>query len=210
MRRLSIRTAVVLGTLIATPLVAQQTPPTPPPPVVSQQATPPPTPPPQTPPPPGRQPTVIVEPGQPPRAPGLPAVSANVKLDLMIVDTYTGAPTKKTVSMLILNGSNGMIRTSNILSGERVGLNVDAAVMIHQGGLITVRLTFEYTPAQALSRQSEAAEKQGLSQPTSRPAEIHESLTVLLQDGKPLLVSQSADPATDRKVTVEVTAAILK
>jgi hypothetical protein len=200
MRRLSIRTAVVLGTLIATPLVAQQTQPTPQPPVVSQQTTP----------QPSRPAAVSVEPSLPPRAPGLPAVSANVKLDLMIVDTYTGAPTKKTVSMLILNGSNGMVRTSNILAGSKVGLNVDAAVMIHQGGLITVRLTFEYTPAQTLNAQSEAAEKQGLAQPTSRPAEIHESLTVLLQDGKPLLVSQSADPATDRKVTVEVTAAILK
>jgi hypothetical protein len=188
MRRLSLPIAVALATLMARPMFAQQTPP------------------------PGRQTTVNVEPVQPPRAPGLPVVSANVKLDLTIVDTYTGAPTKKMVSMLILNGSNGMIRTSNILAGSRVGLNVDAAAMIHQGGLITVRLTFEYTPAQTFSGQSEAAEKerQGLSQPTSRPAEIHESLTVLLQDGKPLLVSQSADPATDRKVTVEVVASILK
>jgi hypothetical protein len=198
MRRF-ISVAAVLAMLIAVPGFAQQTQPTPHAPVASQQTTPPPG---------GRPTTVGVE---PPRAPGLPVVSANVKLDLIIVDTYTGAPTKKMVSMLILNGSNGMIRTSNILAGSRVGLNVDAAAMIHQGGLITVRLTFEYTPAQTFS-QSEAAEKerQGVAQPTSRPAEIHESLTVLLQDGKPLLVSQSADPATDRKVTVEVVATILK
>jgi hypothetical protein len=35
-------------------------------------------------------------------------------------------------------------------------------------------------------------------------------LTVALRDGQKLVVSQSADPATDRKVTVEVTATILK
>ena len=157
----------------------------------------------------------------PPRAPGLPTPTANVKLDLIITDTYTGTPVKKTVSMLIMNGSSGMIRTANRLAtGSNVGLNVDAAVMIHQGGLITVRVTFEYTPAQAPSiinpqnrEQIDAIRAQqaerGLS-PTSQPAELHESLSVVLQDGKPLLVSQSADPTTDRKVTVEVMATILK
>jgi hypothetical protein len=158
-----------------------------------------------------------VEPGRPqrqPTAPGLPTITANVKLDLTITDTYTGTPVKKTVSMLILNGSNGMIRTSNRLAtGYVVGLNVDAAAMIHQGGLITVRVTFEYTPAQtgasAGSEQKAAPAEQGLS-PRSQPAELHESLSVVLQDGKPLLVSQSADPTTDRRVTVELMATILK
>ena len=146
---------------------------------------------------------------------------ANVKLDLTITDTYTGTPVKKTVSMLILNGSNGMIRTSNRLAtGPTVGLNIDAAARIHQGGLITVRVTFEYTPAQASGppsagthEQIEAAKSQlaekGLSF-ASQPAELHESISVILQDGKPLLVSQSADPTTDRKVTVELMATVLK
>jgi hypothetical protein len=199
MRRVIV-SAVMLGTFVAaSPAIARQTTPAPATVVTSQQPTPPPS-----------QPTtrdVTVQ--APARAPALPVMSANVKLDLNIVDTYTGTPTRKMVSMLILNGSNGMIRTSNILAGTRVGLNVDAAATIHQGGLITVRITFEYTPAQSLDGQSEL-EKRGLAQPNSRPAEIHESLTVLLQDGKPLVVSQSADPATDRKVTVEVVATILK
>jgi hypothetical protein len=33
---------------------------------------------------------------------------------------------------------------------------------------------------------------------------------VVLQDGKPLMVSQSADPTTERRVTAELTATILK
>jgi hypothetical protein len=33
---------------------------------------------------------------------------------------------------------------------------------------------------------------------------------VILQNGKPLVVSQAADPTTDRKMTVEVKATILK
>jgi hypothetical protein len=33
---------------------------------------------------------------------------------------------------------------------------------------------------------------------------------VILQNGKPLIISQSADPVSDRKVVVEVKATILK
>jgi hypothetical protein len=211
MRRLSAFAVLVGSVMVVVPATAGQTP-TPSPSVqtTSQQT-----------PPPSR----VTQPAQPesspPRAPGLPTPTANVKLDLTITDTYTGTPVKKTVSMLIMNGSSGMIRTANRLAtGSNVGLNVDAAATIYQGGLITVRVTFEYTPAQAPSivnpqnrEQIDALRTQqaerGLS-PTSQPAELHESLSVVLQDGKPLLVSQSADPTTDRKVTAEVMATILK
>jgi hypothetical protein len=174
----------------------------------------------QTPPPTTRLPGVVPEMTLPPRAPALPTLTANVKLDLTITDTYTGTPVKKTVSMLVLNGSSGMIRTTNRLAnGSNVGLNIDAAATIHQGGLVTVRVTFEYTPAQLAAFRPESREEEialrtqqaerGLS-PTSQPAQLHETLSVVLQDGKPLLVSQSADPTTDRKVTVELMATILK
>ena len=35
-------------------------------------------------------------------------------------------------------------------------------------------------------------------------------MTVVLQSGKPMIVSQAADPVTDRKIVVEVVATILK
>jgi hypothetical protein len=111
-------------------------------------------------------------------------------------------PVKKTVSMLIMAGQGGMIRTSNRLaSGAEVKLNVDAMARIHPNasGFFIVQLTFEYTPAQAVSEQS-----------AGHPAMLHESLNVVLQNGKPLVVSQSADPSTERRVTVELTATVLK
>ena len=215
MRRLSAAIFLV-GTLVtASPRPAAQSAATDQPYPDQGQQTPPPARPSQTPPP-------TPEAAMPPRAPYLPGANpTNVKLDLTITDTYTGAPIKKTVSMLILNGSSGMIRTSNRLAtGPEVGLNVDAAVSIHQGGLITVRLTFEYTPAQGTAppasgtteqmnaARSQLAEK-GLSF-GSQPAQLHESISVILQDGKALLVSQSADPTSDRKVTVELMASVLK
>ena len=127
---------------------------------------------------------------------------ANVKLDLTITDTYTGTPSKKTVSMLVLHNSSGMIRTSNRLpNGVPVGLNVDANVEVIDDDLVQVRVTFEYTPAQLPESEAER---------TPNPAELHESLTVMLKNGEPLVVSQSADPATDRTVTVELTATVLR
>jgi hypothetical protein len=131
-----------------------------------------------------------------------PRGPTNVKLDLAITDTYGGTPSRKTVSMLILPSQNGRIRTSNVLPGTgiEVKLNVDAQVSMSAPGYMTVMVTFEYTPAQV---QADAAASQ-------RPAQLNESIHVALQDGKPLIVSQSADPVTDRRVTVELTATIQK
>ena len=47
------------------------------------------------------------------------------------------------------------------------------------------------------------------SEKTTTPS-INESLTIYLEDGKSMVISQSADPATDRKVKVEAKATILK
>lgn len=44
----------------------------------------------------------------------------------------------------------------------------------------------------------------------ARPTELNQSMTIILQEGKPMLVSQAADPIMDRKIVVEVVAAILK
>ena len=39
---------------------------------------------------------------------------------------------------------------------------------------------------------------------------LHESVPVILENGKPMIAAQSADPIGDRQVTVEVKATILK
>ena len=70
----------------------------------------------------------------------------NIKLDLTITDTFTGAPVKKTVTMLVLQNNGGMIRT-NSADGWAI-LNVDAIAAAYTSGMVSIRLTFEYTPAQ--------------------------------------------------------------
>ena len=153
-------------------------------------------------------------------------MAVNIRLDLVLTDNYSGSPAKKTVSMVIMNRQSGMIRTQNSVGGFRVRLDVDAQVELHASGAgggastatggastgaasagpMTLRLTLQYTPA-----PSDAALAKGLDSTRGAvPSGLDESFAVILQDGKPLLVSQSADPVTDRRVTVEVTATVLK
>jgi hypothetical protein len=133
-----------------------------------------------------------------PNLPTLPATT-NIQLELTITDTLNDTPTTKTVSMVILSGSSGMIRTAGATNDHF--LNVDAVAVAYQSGLIGVRLSFEFSPPP--SRNVEARQ-------TVRAPGLNESLTVVVADGKPLVVSQSADAASDRKVTATIKATVLK
>ena len=109
----------------------------------------------------------------------------------------------KTVTMTMLDTGFGRIRTTGDVRtpmGFRpVILNVDAQPKVHKDGRIRVDMTIEYRPTAA------EAESEKSTTPT-----VNETINVLLEDGKPLVISQSADPATDRKVKVEAKATILK
>jgi hypothetical protein len=133
-----------------------------------------------------------------------PEPSANIRIDLAISDQRgTTAPVTKIVTMTMMDSGAGRIRTGGDvrtpLGFRPVTLNVDAQPRIHKDGKIRVDLTIEYRPTAAESDTEQS------TTPT-----INESISVLLEDGKSLLISQSADPATDRKVKVEVKASILR
>ncbi len=152
----------------------------------------------------------IAPPAVAPRPPSAPNIgdatnrpmpqATNIRFELTVTDTLSGAPVKKNVSWLVLNGHSGMIRTTNTSTGFNAFINVDAVATAYQNGQVSTRITFEYSPA---------APKDGTNA-GSRPPSLNESITVVLQDGKPMMLSQSADPVTDRKVTAELTATILK
>ena len=134
--------------------------------------------------------------------------NTNVRLELTITDQRTeGPPVTKTVTATVVaDRSPVRIRTSGAVRtpmGMRdVVLNVDAIpslVNVISVTKVRVSLTIEYRPV-ALESDTEK---------TTTPS-INESLTAVLEDGKPLLISQSADPATDRKVKIEVKATILR
>jgi hypothetical protein len=79
---------------------------------------------------------------------------------------------------------------------------VDARPTIRPDGRIYLQLGLEYRP--------ELTTQQAQQTGNSRVAMYNETLNLIVTDGKPILASQSADPRTDRKVVVEITASVIK
>ena len=127
---------------------------------------------------------------------------ANVHIEVTITDqSGTAAPDKKVVSLLAADRTMGRIRANATREKPTLGrmgsnLNVDARPTILEGNRIMLELTLEYTPL----RENDVLP----------PTNLNESLNVLLINGKPQAISQAADPVSDRRMTVEVKATVVK
>ena len=147
-------------------------------------------------------------PSPPPAPPALPGKLVNVQIEFTISDqTGSGAPDKKTVSMIAADGTMGRVRSYAGAQSPRTGgtpipvsLNVDARPRILGGDGVQIELTIEYRPLPASTQ----------SKPEVETSMLNQSMTVILQSGRPLIVSQAADPVTDRKIVVEAKATVLK
>lgn len=134
-----------------------------------------------------------------------PAQLVNIKLELTLTDQRgASAPTSKTVTLVLADRANGRIRTQGEVRlpsgrGVPIVLNVDAQPEITRDSRVRVSITLEYKPQAGEGDTEERA-----------TTSISESLTVILDDGKSMLVSQSADPSSDRKVKIEAKATLLK
>jgi len=219
MRKL-VFTTLIVAALVAPVLAQAQTPPpsvAPPQQPTVQQQTPPPPPPPTV--APGRGGRGGVAPGQTPppaRGGGIPSTQGgrgqggqpgpqpgmnvaitrgpwqvplqNIRVELTIGDSGANRA-KKAVSLLLADGYGGRIR-----SGTATGtLNVDGTARAGADGRILLDLTIEYMPDRSATT-----------------ALLNQSISVVVANGQATLVSRSADPATDRSVTVEVVATIVK
>lgn len=131
----------------------------------------------------------------------------NVQIELTLTDQVGGgAPEKKVVSMIVSSGNWGKIRSAGnveppIDPGYVVDLNIDARPFVSVDGPIQLELVLKYAPPKGAPDARD---------PKPRPTGINQSQTVVLTSGKPLIISQAADPLSDRKVTVEVKATVLK
>lgn len=149
---------------------------------------------------PETKPAVTTPATQPPR----PEPSANIRVELTITDQRgTSTPLTKTITMTMMDTANSRIRTGGDvrtpLGFRPVTLNVDASPRLHRDGKIRLDMTIEYRPTAAESDTEQS------TTPT-----INEFISVLLEDGKSTVLSQSADPATDRRVKVEAKATIIR
>ena len=93
--------------------------------------------------------------------------------------------------------TNGDVRTPT--GNRQVTLNVDVQPRMMRDGKVRVDLSIEYRPIAADAE----------TEKSSTPA-LNEMIGVLLEDGKSMVISQSADPTSDRKVKVEAKATIIR
>jgi hypothetical protein len=141
----------------------------------------------------------------------------NVKIEVSITDqTGTNAPAKKVVTMLTTDRQSNSIRSSASVAVKvgaptatppqyiyrNVTINVDArpTIVAKEPNKVLIAFGLEYLPKSAGGAEEL---EPGMSQ-------LNERLSLVLESGKPMIVSQAADPVSDRKITVEVTATILK
>ena len=136
----------------------------------------------------------------------------NIKLDLTITDQLaSGAPAKKTVSMIVADRYSGSIRS--IGNSVRATLNVDATPQILQNGNVRLQLGLEYNPRQPTTAPEKVKGPNGevLELPRDEGgSSLNQRVVIVLEPNKPLMLSQAADPLSDRKITVEVRVSLLK
>ena len=123
----------------------------------------------------------------------------NLKIEVAISDSLSAdVQYRKSVTMIVADNRSGQVRSN---SGEGV-INVDARPQIQRDGRIMLQLTVEYRPNLTLQQTQQT----GASTRTT----FTESMTLIVPDAKLITVSQSSDPGTDRRMTLDVTTTILK
>jgi hypothetical protein len=135
----------------------------------------------------------------------------NIKIEFAITDERSGAPpAKRTVSLIVADAEGGSVRSEPTIFPGSPGpnqLNVDARPELLPGNKIRLGFSLQYdvtTPAEGSVNREVSRSATGIK------TNLRESLSLILEDGRPLVVAQSADPNTDRTVTVEVKATVLK
>jgi hypothetical protein len=129
----------------------------------------------------------------------------NLRLEFTVTDQIgTAPPVKKSITMNVADGESGRIRTNAEVFRKGsaptiVPLSVDASPEI-EGSRIRLRASLEYQLLKDAPEPDLPAGKTSITQ----------SVTAILNDGVSTILSQSADPLTDRKVTLEVKATIIK
>jgi hypothetical protein len=142
-----------------------------------------------------------------PEAPKKAGQLVNVKIEFTITDERAGTqPAKRTVSLIVADAQRGSVRSepSAFQVPGVLQLNVDAQPEIVSSGKIRLNFSFQYSAPTPGSLSGETPRGTVLT------TNLRESLSLVVEDGKPLLVAQSADPTSDRTVSVEVKATILK
>jgi hypothetical protein len=146
----------------------------------------------------------------------------NVRIDATVIESHGEQVTgRKVLTITLVDGEMGSVRStqqvpfqpkgSPAFSYQSTPLNMDAKATLRDDGRIRVFLTLEYRggPTDAETSPGPAP---GTVVTTGGALDqgIRQTVTVVLESGKPLVVAQSADAVGDRRVALEVKATVLK
>lgn len=140
-----------------------------------------------------------------PRPPAPEGLPNNIRIELTITDQAGPGPAeKRTVSMMVADRKVGSIRSQGrvVAAGQAtaVTLNVDATPAILKDGQMRLDLGLEYVPKPG-SENATSGEGRG---------SLNQRLSLVVESGRPMVISQASDPTSDRRITVELTATVLK
>jgi hypothetical protein len=145
---------------------------------------------------------VTVEYAEPARPKGPAGPNVRVEVTLNEVGG-AGAAVIKTVSVTTTNQNWGKLRSQvNSRAYGVTPLNVDVRPEVLADGKVELRVAIEYNQGRNPDSENNPDKIAGVM--------INQSATLLLDSGKPLTMSQSADPIGDRRVSVEVKATVIK
>src|SRR5206468_2739531 len=115
-----------------------------------------------------------------------------------ITDQRGGAAAiKRTLSLMVADDRTGSIRTmSQVSQVGTVPLNIDASPTLLADGKIRLAFNVQYDWPAPLEGSGER-----LPRGTVTSTSLHDSVWLILENGKSLVAAQSADPVGDRQVT---------
>jgi hypothetical protein len=159
-----------------------------------------------------------------PQLPAQPGMGRNVQVDVTVSLEGGSTPITKRMTLVVSENTDGLgrsgievpVATSVISTGpssvppipvqsfnyRSVGLNVDARPRITESGRIALRIKLEF------SAVLKAAEASGSGMPSF--GKSNTDLFLVLESGKPLTITQSADAEIGRGYSVEVKATLLR
>jgi hypothetical protein len=152
--------------------------------------------------PPAQAPRQASRPSPPQAAPAkaapvpLPAPEPiNIRYEVVVFDKGGDQPARKVVTILAALGEMSMVRADRNESFPGNPLGVDVTPSSVRGGKVMTKVGISYVP---LPNVKESA------------LQISQNTTLWMDSGKPTVITEAADPISDRRIIVEVTATILR
>lgn len=145
-------------------------------------------------------PTPVAEPQPAPARAPATAEPINIRYQIVIRETGGPRPGTKTVTLTIALNDQSVVRaqgSTGLGPGLDHPLNVDVMPTALRDTRVRTRISVEYRP--------EAPEGAKVA-----PFYVRQTLNVWLEAGKPMVISEAADPISDRRLSVEVTATIIR